>query len=300
MKRLKKHYKLIPIAVLIIGIVIYAAVQLLEKPKTTATWIWDVSQIKGKEEETIEFAKDKNVNLIYLHVSLKKFDEEAYQTFIKEASSENIEVYALGGDPSWGLEDNRKSLDKFADRIKNYNDESRKDQQFKGVHLDIEPYLLPEWERNQQEVVNQWVGNMEYLKDKIKQGTDLHVSGDFPFWLNQVEVAKTHESLGEWMVGHLDSITIMAYRDSTNGKNGIKHLVTPLVETAANQKKSVIIGVNVINTDEGKHTTFYDSSPIKMNRELNDLKKEFKGHPGYGGVAVHDYSHWKKWMKLNS
>ncbi|MDQ0300161.1 hypothetical protein J2S78_002608 [Salibacterium salarium] len=258
-----------------------------------ATWIWDIENLDENHEDAVSFASNQGVNLIYLHVDLKEFSKKDFQSFIKKASKKDIDVYALGGDPNWALTKNQKSLDDFMSIVKNYNRQSSEEERFQGVHVDIEPYLLPDWKTDKEKVITQWMNNINHLTNQIKADTELNVSGDVPFWINQVKIPGKNRYVGDWMISTLDSLTIMAYRDRTDGENGIKGIVSPLVEQAANRSKSVVIAVNVIKTEEGSHTTFYDNSIGYMKHELNLLDNHFSGHPGYGGVAVHDYHYWK-------
>ncbi|UOQ84291.1 hypothetical protein [Gracilibacillus salinarum] len=249
------------------------------------------------QEDLISFANDQGINLIYLHVSQKGFDKEKIQSFIKKAAEEDIKVYALGGDPYWALSKNRDSLERFVSNVKDYNRHVSEEERFQGIHLDIEPYLLSEWKNDQDTVITQWLDNMNYLKQQAKSDANLNISGDFPFWIYKVKIPGEESNVGEWMISKLDSITIMAYRDSAEGKNGIKSISSPLIEQAANHNKSVVIGVNMVKTDEGSHTTFYDTHPNEMNQELHQLENYFAGHPGFGGIAVHDYRSWKSNIK---
>lgn len=288
----------IPVLLLMLLLSIGIGVYMSQDSKVKATWIWDLKEIEGSIEENIAFAKEQEVTLIYLHVSLKGLDEKRVQAFVEEASENDIQVYALGGDPNWALRKNQESLSTFMSIVKDYNQKVSGEARFKGVHMDIEPYLLPEWESNKKNVITQWMNNVTLLRKEAKQGEqDLQLSGDFPFWVNDLEVPGKNQHLSEWMLDQLDSMTIMAYRDYSEGKNGIKHIASPLVEEAANQGKSVVIAVNVIKTDEGSYTTFYDSPPKQMEQELSGLSQSFSGHPGYAGIAIHDYSYWKQYKK---
>ncbi|WP_156911751.1 hypothetical protein [Salibacterium aidingense] len=264
-----------------------------QKNQVKATWIWDLENLEENQEEAVSFLNNQGVNLVYLHIDLKNFNSDTFQSFIKRASDKNIEVYALGGDPNWALTKNQESLDTFVSTVKDYNRKAEVEEKFQGIHVDIEPYLLPEWKSDRENVVTQWINNLEHLKNQVKPGSELTISGDVPFWINQVKIPGKNKYVGDWMISTLDSITVMAYRDHTDGENGIKGIVSPLVEQAANRSKSVVIAVNVIETDEGSHTTFHDNSLSYMKHELNSLDNRFSGHPGYGGVAVHDYHYWK-------
>ncbi len=280
---------IITVLIILLSIGVYFNQKSYEK----VTWIWDLEELNESDEDLISFAKKQGVNLVYLHVSLEEFEKEKVQSFIEKAAEEEIKVYALGGDPYWALTKNQDSLDEFVSIVKNYNRQVSEEERFQGIHVDIEPYLLPKWKSDQEDVINQWLDNMNHLTKQVKSDVELNISGDFPFWIYKVQIPGEDRNVGEWMISKLDSITIMAYRDFAEGKNGIKSISSPLIEQAANHNKSVVIGVNVIKTNEGSHTTFYDTPPSVMKQELNQLENHFAGHPGFGGIAVHDYRSWK-------
>lgn len=265
-----------------------------EKDQVKATWVWDEEDIEKKPEEIVSFANEQGVNLIYVHVSLKRFSVQDYRTFIQEASQKGIKVFALGGDPYWALTSNQKDVSNFVSKVKTYNNMVEPNEQFQGIHVDIEPYLLPSWEKDKNSVMEQWMMNSTHLINEAKRNTDLTVSGDFPFWIHKLNVPGSSMSMSQWMLKNYDSITLMAYRNYAEGSNGISQIATPIVKEAENQEKSVVIGVNIIDTDEGKHTTFYGSDPGHMSQELKQLKQAFRGNAGFSGIAVHDYAHWKK------
>ncbi|MFC0525137.1 hypothetical protein ACFFGV_16270 [Pontibacillus salicampi] len=295
-KRLINHRRGLAIAAaLLISLSIVILVPILGggKEQVKATWIWDVEQIKENPDDVITFAKKENVNRIYVHVSIKDFSSDMYRSFIKKANEEDMEVFALGGDPTWALKKNRDSVSQFVSQVKNYNQVVTDSEQFAGIHFDIEPYLLPEWGKNQSKVIEQWMFNLADVVNQAKQNGDLLVSGDFPFWIHKLDTPGKSEKLSNWILDTLDSITIMAYRDYVEGNNGIKSIVTPLVEDAAQQGKTVVVGVNVIDTSEGTHTTFYGNKPGSLEEELEKLNHHFGEHNGYAGIAIHDYKHWK-------
>ncbi len=257
-----------------------------------ATWIWDVSKIEEDPEQAVSFLKDEKVNLVYIHIDFETFRPGPYRSFIQHASKEGIDVYALGGDPNWALIKNRDSLDHFVSIVHDYNNTVGEDQKFAGVHVDIEPYLLSQWKEDADNVINQWMMNTVHLIREAKEQDHLQVSGDFPFWIHEKKVPYKDQTLSEWMIEHYDSMTLMAYRNKSEGPNGIQSISKPIVNEASKEGKSVIVGVNVIDSAEGAHTTFHGDEPGTMSQELEVLEDAYKGNKGFGGTAIHDYSHW--------
>lgn len=261
-------------------------------PKTKATWIWDLSKIEGDPSQPVSFLEEEGVNRVYLHIDFETFKPGPYRSFIKEATKADIDVYALGGDPNWALLKNRDSLDRFASIVHDYNNMVGEDEAFKGVHLDIEPYLLSEWKEDSDNVKNQWMMNSVHFIRQVKEKANLAVSGDFPFWIHKEKVPYKDQTLSDWMMEHYDSLTLMAYRNKAEGPNGIKSISEPIVNEARKNGKTVVVGVNIIDTSEGSYTTFHGDAPGAMKEELDVLQNAYKRHDGYEGIAIHDYSHW--------
>ncbi|MDN4093651.1 hypothetical protein QYF48_12585 [Brevibacillus agri] len=290
------------------GMAIFAAASILmlvlsnhsRAALTTATWIWDAKQIETQTDEMIAFAEENDINLIYLHVEPTAVSPEAYRTFIRKAGQASIQVEALGGDPNWALTKNRQSIDELISWVKAYNRSARADERFSGIHVDIEPYLLPAWKESQQDVVRQWLKNVAYLVAETKKDTDLAVGADLPFWIDSVSVPESSEKVSNWMVQRLDSITLMAYRNRAQGDNGIVEIVKKIVADANSRKKgSVIVGVNIMESAEGSHVSFYDDGPAEMKSQLAILQQELSGNPAFAGSAIHDYESWKRSIEAN-
>jgi hypothetical protein len=261
---------------------------------TKATWIWDAKQIENQTDEMIEFAEKNDINLIYLHVEPAAVAPETYRTFIEKANQAGIKVEALGGDPNWALTANRQSIDDLISWVKAFNRSAKSDERFSGIHVDIEPYLLPAWKEDQEEIVRQWLKNVSYLAAETKKDTDLAVGADLPFWIDSVKVPGSDEKVSNWMVQRLDSITLMAYRNQALGQNGIVEIVEKIVDDANVHKKgSVIVGVNIMKTMEGAHVSFYEEGTEEMNNQLAILQEELSNNPAFAGSAIHDYESWK-------
>ncbi|MFE1628131.1 hypothetical protein ACFLFF_15390 [Brevibacillus reuszeri] len=261
---------------------------------TTATWIWNAKLISSQTEEIVSFAKDNQINLIYLHIEPTRVSPQAYRAFIQKANEANIKVEALGGDPNWAYTANRQSIGDLVSWVKAYNQMAKVDEQFSGIHVDIEPYLLPDWKKDQEKVVNQWLKNVDYLITETKKDGKLQVSADLPFWIDTVTVPGDSEKVSNWMLQRLDSITLMAYRNHAMGHNGIVDIVEKTVAAANSAKKaSVIVGVNILESSEGSNVSFHEEGTHEMKQQLVILQEELAENPAFAGSAIHDYESWK-------
>ena len=262
-------------------------------PDTQATWVWDATRIETETEEMIAFAKQNEINLIYLHIEPVDVSFRAYRTFIRQANAAGIRVEALGGDPYWSYTKNREKIGYLIDWVKAFNNQAAESERFRGIHVDIEPYVLPDWQTDQESIVRQWLENLEYLVVETKKDTNLSVSADLPFWIDELNVPGKAQTVSSWMLERLDSITLMAYRNQTQGINGIMDIVQNIVDEAeALQAGSVIVGVNIRDSQEGMHVSFHAHGTAEMKNQLAILRKEMANKRSFAGTAVHDFESW--------
>lgn len=286
-----KRYALLAFVLALLGMLLLSLQN--RSPHTMATWIWDARRIETQAEEIIAFAKQNEINLIYLHIKPVEISPRTYRSFIKRANQADIRVEALGGDPNWAYAANRERIRYLVDWVKAFNSQAAEDERFQGIHVDIEPYVLPDWEKDRETIVRQWLENIEYLVVETKKDSQLPVSADLPFWIDEVQVPGTQQKVSTWMLERLDSITLMAYRNHTKGANGIVEIVQNIVVEADElQKRSVIVGVNIRDSEEGENVSFHAHGTAEMKSQLAILQKELGRNPSFAGSAIHDFESW--------
>ncbi|RXZ82074.1 hypothetical protein EBB07_12135 [Paenibacillaceae bacterium] len=258
------------------------------------TWLWHSSLIVTESDQILSFAKEQGVNLLYLKIDPTK-KAEYYQPFIKRARAAGIEIEALGGKASWGLKENRQQIIDLADWVIKYNQTVTSKETISGIHLDIEPYTLAAWKGNQKEdVIKQWMGNVEAYVGYIKRNSTLQVTCDIPFWLDKTPIPNNPNiSLSKWLISKHDVVTVMAYRDRAEGSNSISTIVPPVMTAADELGKQVLIAVETKKSNEGNFVTFYEEGKGYMEKELGKLPKLLSSYASYNGVAVHSYEYWK-------
>ncbi|UVI32836.1 hypothetical protein [Paenibacillus spongiae] len=264
-----------------------------EDPAVKATWVWDTKTLMKDKSKILAFAEEQGVNVIFLHIDRKSKDFEPYRAFVEEAHGLGIEVEALGGDPTWGLTGYREEIASFIEWIEDYQSAVGGRAAFDGIHVDIEPYLLKEWEQDQDDVVRQWTGNVEYLVKKVKRDVSLRVSADLPFWIHKIP-ARQSGSVGAWMIEQLDRVVIMDYRNFAIGKNGIIDNALPMIREGTKAGKPVIIGLETAPTNEGEHTTFFGQGTSSLHRQMRLTHIFMRWYSGYQGFSIHDYKSWKE------
>lgn len=255
--------------------------------KARTTWLWHTALIQTNSSELLDFAKSQGVGILYLQISTK-VDLASYRSFIRLATEMGIEVHALNGAPDWALETNRPKLDAFMKWIRDYQQSAAPEEKLTGIHVDIEPYLLPIWKTDYAALVTQWQRNVDGL---VGQASDLGLplSAALPFWLDNYKVPDSEQTLSSWMISRFDSVTLMSYRDSA--KAVYDTAKTEFAEGESMNKK-IYTGVETKPSKEGNFITFYEEGIDVLNEQLVLLQQMGSSHASFGGIAVHDLVGW--------
>lgn len=254
-----------------------------------ATWIWQAELIETQEEEILSFAEENQINLLYLRLDLEK-PPGYYRTFVKHAREAGIEVHALGGHPRWALKADQNRITKLISYVKAYNKFVTHEEQLAGIHLDIEPYLLGEWTENRNSVLTQWIANLDRAVDEVKKDSTLQLSADLAVWFDGITVPGDPDTtLSKRIMENLDHVTLMAYRDTVEGSNGIAEVVENEMKAADELDKPVLIAVNTKEMPDERHTSFFEEGSGGLNDQLAKIPEHLGEHSSYAGVAIHDF-----------
>lgn len=265
--------------------------------KIKATWLWQTTMIASEPDHILSFAQEQGVNLLYLKIDITR-KPAYYQPFIKKAHAAGVTVHALGGNPNWGLKENRSKILDLVDWVNAYNQQVSPDEKIKGIHLDIEPYLLPEWKQDQASVMRQWMDNVEAYLARASADPTLEIGCDIPFWLDKNPIPGNPQlTITEWLIAKHDHVAVMAYRDKAEGSNSISALVPQELGWADELGKKVLIAVETKQSNEGDFITFYEEGATYMNEELAKLPGLLAQHPSFAGIAIHSYEYWKTLKK---
>lgn len=258
------------------------------------TYIWHAKNAIEEPEKILEFAKEKNINLLYTRLDRTQ-DYEVYNQFVEKAHEAGIEVHAMGGHPNWALEKGEKRLKMFTDYVTNYNKVVPPRQQFDGIHLDIEPYVLKNWDGEEQDVLSTWKQNIELFVNEVKKKSDLETSADLAFWLDKHDApGEGDTSFSKWFIDTLDHTTIMAFRDVAEGSNGIIDVANKELSFAEELDKELVVSVEMKENQNVPHISFHEEGQEVMEEELDIVEDQLTDSPSYHGNAVHAYEYWGK------
>ncbi|WP_053363280.1 hypothetical protein [Bacillus sp. FJAT-27251] len=279
---------------IVLGIAILSLSFSGKKEYPLATWLWDTELIQHSPNEVLAFLKNQQVKALYLQVD-PDLDKATYQTFIQKADEANIHVHALGGEPSWAQVQHRVHYREWQQWIKDYQAScSHSSQEFAGIHLDVEPYLLPGWTSEES-------GWKEGYQSLIKEASDfsnetgLLLGVDIPFWWDEIAFENQYGKgfLAKWVMEHTDFVTIMAYRNYAKGSNGMIEITSSELKWAKELGKPVSIAVETLPQEE-MHTTFLSLGLKEMQSQLNLFLRHVRHESEFGGFAIHDLSGWMR------
>jgi hypothetical protein len=273
-----------------------------EQPK--AMWVWDarvVSEPKSRSQ-VITFCRRHRVGTLYLSAyPLKDPFASHYRQFNRLAHRAHIQVHALAGDPRWGLHRYHPLPLQWVDSVRQFNAGAKPEERFDGIHTDVEVYLLSNaWNQEPGRLLGGYLDlNRKIAKALKEDGNSLAFGVDIPFWFDddpdyrilwqgQVKPPSYH------VLDTVDAVTVMAYRNFSDGSDGTVHLVSLELDYADSVGKTVVIGQETQEDLLPDYITFGKTSCAQMNRELKRIQQMVGGRPSFGGFAIHHYESYKK------
>lgn len=256
------------------------------EPNGFSTWVWNPWLLRTSPDDLLHFAASNRVTTLYVQIDAE-MDAADYASFIRRASAQHVRVYALDGSPGWALD--RSLPQAFVDWLTRYQSSAASNEKFAGIHIDVEPYLLPEWNSGRNDLLIAWKKSIEVLLTGAGR-LGLPAEADMPFWFDEHAMPGEKGTLSAWMIDRFDGVTIMAYRDS--GEQIAEISKNELAE-AEKLGKTLRIAVETNPSAETPRVTFYEEGSSFLKRQLETARKIFGDSPTFAGFAVHDYEGWK-------
>lgn len=257
---------------------------------TKATWLWNPWMIVSDEQGTLDFLESKQVNKVYLQIDCE-VPVAYYYSFIEKAKLKGMTVFALDGSSEWVAPKGSKQQAEVLNWIANYQDNATNNQQFAGIHFDIEPYIYSGWETNQAQTIKAYQ-NLIIKAQQTAHNLNLPFEVDMPFWFDEITYKNSFGKglLSEWVISHVDSVTIMAYRDTAQA---IIEIVQSEMDYAKKINKSIVIGVETMASAEGNAVSFAEEGETYMLQQLQLVEKHYTSNLAFSGIAIHHVDSWK-------
>lgn len=288
-----------------------------------AMWIWEKAAynlflnpgsrnaLKQLADDTETFGSDPITTFYigvypYGGVDILEEHPDKVRDFVQWAHDNGYKVHACiaGGTlpPYLGaLEEYHQYAIREMEKVINFNLSSSPSEQFDGVNVDIEPYIMPEFRSEKPSLQLQYLDILQKMIDRRdKAGIDLPFGPAIPRWFDSSDVASDITWNGEtkWLSQHVqdmsDYISIMDYRDQAEGGPGIIPQAQGEIDYAnqIGKPKSVVIGVetlDIANSGDPETITFREEGRAYMESELDKVYAAFNDNPAFAGIAMHHY-----------
>jgi len=231
-----------------------------------ALWVWKVDEVMRDASETarlVALCRAQRVDTVFLHIPYQiREDGQSWRvqwpsrqmaTLVQALRSAKVEAEALLGTPQLALVSHHAAALAVVRAVIAYNADhvDAPQRRFSGVHLDIEPYLLPSR--------SPWYGQYLQLLQKVRRLTvaaGLRLNVDIPFWFDDVCLPPGPQTSGEWrrlselVIDLADRVTLMDYRTTVDGSNGLIALASDELRYAAVRQRQVMIGLEVAQVSD--------------------------------------------------
>lgn len=255
--------------------------------RATALWVWDSSQ----HDAVLALARRKQVTTLLVSVNAnigsRQEERTAVARLVMSAHRMGLRVEAVGGAPDWGKH--------VSWVLNNWLRPTLEAARFDAVQLDVEPYLDPSWRADRSTAVVDYLN----LLRSVRRNSPLPVHAAVPFWFDQIP-AGSGRSLTRRAAGLLPEVTIMAYRNTTQGPNGLLALAEGSLKEVAAAGGKALVGIETLPLDgdpDARSITFAHLDAHAVDSALTALRARFTDarvptSAAFAGVAVHDAPSW--------
>lgn len=128
------------------------------------SWDEDALEAGGEAEALAACIKEAGVKRVYQEFSKESLEDGAAEAFVKRLKKQSVEVFALFGAEEWARDKKGETVIKTMRRVARYNEGKSRSARITGVMVDVEPYLLDEWDegsRARRKLMENYLSSME-------------------------------------------------------------------------------------------------------------------------------------------
>ncbi|MDG6104080.1 hypothetical protein Daura_12425 [Dactylosporangium aurantiacum] len=240
-------------------------------PGTRAMWLWD----PAPPDAVAGWAARHSVTTIFAYYD-PRADVAPLTRLRALCDDAGITLDALGGEPAWTT-DHATALA--------WARAAAATGLFRGLHVDVEPYLLPGWQERQAVLVPRLLGLLDEL---ARVGPPVEL--DVPFWLSTVRVGG--QNLADAVLDRVDGVTVMSYRNTATGGNSMLGVADDLLRRAGKAAKPVRLGAETQPLGDCAYCTFHGGTGSAMRETLREVDTAAQRYAAFEGIAVHQYDTW--------
>lgn len=239
-----------------------------------AMWLWSAADPAA----VVPWASAQGVTEIFVSVPWQPTAAQLARLKDLRARTRaaGIRLAALGGDPSWALDP--------ASAVA-WRQRATATGLFDGVHLDVEPYLLPGWTTGRRHIVDGYLA----MLDAVRAAGPEPLEADVPFWLATVPAGQGN--LADAVIARVHAITVMSYRDSATG---VLDVGADLLARGQNAGRPVRLAAETQPLADCGYCTFAAQGRAGLDAALSTVDASARRFTSFNGVAVHDYDSWAR------
>jgi hypothetical protein len=249
-------------------------------------WVWEDRIVQPEHLQS--FATAHNIGTLFLYVTPTTAeallgDGDAARETVRALRSGQRRIYALAGEPDWAL--GPISIPRHVDLLIRLQDV--RPRLFDGIHLDVEPNAVPDWQEPTARV-RLIEGTLRFYDLVRKHAPMISIDAAVnPIFANLTARDGTN-FLGQLAL-RVQSVSIMAYR---NRIESTLRWVAPAVAEVSVSRAAWRLGVEVERNDGEPNTSWHRSSRDHFEAAMTDLdgraRKRFP-RSGYAGLVFHSF-----------
>ena len=269
-----------------------------------ALWVWNAQMATDSKarEKLLSFSGRHRVNSLYLSAyHLTSPLDHFYREFNRKAHRLGIKVYALAGDPRWGLTRYHHLPLAWVEEVIQFNASASPAERFDGIHTDVEVYLLSKsWAERPAELLGGYLDLNVKIAEALQGEEEPPSFGvDIPFWFDDDPTYRivwhgAAKAPSQHVLDTVDEVTVLAYRNFSEGTDGTIRLVSLEMDYADRIGKRVVIGQETQEELQPPYITFGGTSCAALRKELKKILLAVGSRPSFGGFAIHHYESYRK------
>ena len=264
-----------------------------------ATWFYQKKRIVDKVEwdTVVHFCRDHDIKRLFVAIGYPSDlfslfqNQERYAAFIRFLHKADIEVHLLMGDGSWCKSEQLAELQKrMLSIIEFYHSYTT----YEGIHFDIEPQSLPEWDNpsNRERLIRYFPKLLSVLTEMVRESLPkVTITADIPVWFDnqRIESWSNNDNLLVRTFEIVDEVVLMDYY--TNVKTIMQKAKEELVQ-ARIHKKPIWIGLKVTKDKSNSlDTSFHSIGKQVLQKTMEEIYHSIQVfYPEFQGFGVYNYS----------
>lgn len=293
--------------IILLYFIVFLTINFAQKDR--AMWIWNnanqvniiINNYNNYRPDLFDFCKmphgdpDHKINVLFFSCREAVYsNSDNLRNFLSEAVDSGITIEYLDGDPSWATYNQDIGFDRINKVIEFNSNTTIESEKLKGIHFDVEPYLLtqargyqpPYWDTQRMETWESYVNFVDSCQSLIDAAdSSLYFGIAIPRWYeNHVGVEELKR-----LQSKVDYVAIMDYNENADV---IIRDAENEINNAVELSKKVWIGVETKEVSP-ETVSFYEEGVSFMESQLDSAYSVYGNNPAFLGFAIHSYRYYK-------